>query len=155
MNKYNKIILGVLLLSPSFTYAEVQTLKTIARLIAEYLNIGISLIIGLAVVVFVWNVFIYFFTEQKEKKDAGMYVLYSVIGFFVILSFWGIVAVFRNTINLDDKAPSFINVNLNNGSTGTGNGSFTPISPGNNPGNATQINPGNNPGGATQINSGN
>lgn len=145
MKTYNKLVLGTLLLSPTFVGAEPQTLKTIARLVAEYLNIGISLIIGLAVVVFVWNVFIYFFTEQKEKKDAGMYVLYSVIGFFVILSFWGIVAVFRNTINLDDKPPSFINVNLNNGSTGTGNGSFTPISPGNNPGNVTEINPGNRP----------
>jgi hypothetical protein len=65
------------------------------------------LIIGLAIVVFVWNIFIYFFTE-KDKTEAGKYLLFSVIGFFVILSFWGIVNLFINTLQLDNDRPTTI-----------------------------------------------
>ncbi|MES3031348.1 MAG: pilin [Patescibacteria group bacterium] len=83
-----------------------KTLKDIAGLVIEYLNIAIYLIIGLAIVTFVWNVYRYFFTE-KDKTEAGLYVMYSVIGFFVILSFWGLVAILRNSLKLNDRAPSF------------------------------------------------
>ena len=83
---YTKIIVSSLALLPIVSFAAGKTLKDIAALVIQYLNIGLVLIIGLAVVVFVWNVFRYFFTE-KEKKEAGMYVLYSIIGFFIIFSF--------------------------------------------------------------------
>ena len=65
------------------------------------------MIISLAVVTFVWNVYLYFFTE-KDREGAATYVLYSVIGFFVILSFWGLVALLRNSIVLDDQAPDVL-----------------------------------------------
>lgn len=105
MNKIQSKLLLLTLLAPSLTFAQSKSLKDLAQLVAEYLNIALSLIIGLAVVVFVWNVFIYFFTE-KDKTEAGKYVLFSVIGFFVILSFWGIVAIFINTLKLDNRQPS-------------------------------------------------
>jgi hypothetical protein len=101
------ILITTFWLFPVFTYAEGKSLKDIAKLVAEYLNIGLSLIIGLAIVVFVWNIFIYFFTE-KDKTEAGKYLLFSVIGFFVILSFWGIVNLFINTLQLDNDRPTTI-----------------------------------------------
>jgi hypothetical protein len=114
MNKIQSNLLLLSLIAPGIIFAQGPTLKDLAQLVAEYLNIGLSLIIGLAVVVFVWNVFIYFFTE-KDKTEAGKYVLFSVVGFFVILSFWGIVAIFINTLRLDSRqpssVPSFLNFN--------------------------------------------
>jgi len=80
------------------------TLACLASIITQYLQVGIYLIISLAVVTFVWNIYRYFFTE-KDKKEAGMYVLYSTIGFFVILSLWGLVAILRNSLNLPDNQP--------------------------------------------------
>ena len=35
-----------------------------------------------------------------------MYVLWSVVGFFVILSFWGMVNILTNTFKLDSSQPS-------------------------------------------------
>lgn len=85
---------------------ETRTLKDLAGLFVDYLNIGIELIIALAVITFIWKVYEYFFTE-KDRAEAGKYVAYSVIGFFVILSMWGLVALLRNTINLPNQRPSF------------------------------------------------
>ena len=114
---YIKSIIGLLAISPSLTLADGKDLKYLARLVTEYLNIGLSLIIGLAVLTFVWNIYRYFFTE-KERTEAGYYVMYSIIGFFLILSFWGLVAVVRNSLKLDDQAPVFRFGTFNNGGTG-------------------------------------
>lgn len=114
------ILLLILILIPLFSFAqnnidsgiytsavsETRTLKDLASLFVNYLNIGIELIIALAVITFIWNVYLYFFTE-KDRAEAGKYVAYSVIGFFVILSMWGLVALLRNTINLPNQRPSF------------------------------------------------
>mgnify|MGYP001579730791 CR=1 FL=1 len=92
----------IILISPTPVFAVGKTLSDlITDTIIPYLMTGIYLIIALAVVTFVWNVYRYFFTE-KEKKEAGMYVLYSTLGFFVILSFWGLVAILSNSLNLPD-----------------------------------------------------
>ena len=95
-------------LVPQITFAATQpkNLLDLAGIVIKYLNVGIILIISLAVVTFIWNVYRYFFTE-KDKKEAGMYVLYSVIGFFVILTFWGLVAIITGSLNLPNNQPAF------------------------------------------------
>jgi O-antigen/teichoic acid export membrane protein len=119
-NMYRKIGLWLLVFIPVITFAaDKKDLKYIARLVTEYLNIGISLIVALAVVFFVWNVFKYFFTD-KEKKEAGLYVMYSIIGFFVILSFWGMVAIVRNSLKLEDEVPVIPSLDFGTPTTRTG-----------------------------------
>ena len=97
----------IITLIPFVTFAQTKDLKYLAKIITDYLYVGLGLIISLAVVTFVWNVYLYFFTE-KDREGAATYVLYSVIGFFVILSFWGLVALLRNSIVLDDQAPDVL-----------------------------------------------
>ena len=82
------------------------TLRDLVATLIGYINVGISLIIAFAVITFIWNVYRYFFTE-KEKKEAGQYVLYSTIGFFVILSFWGLVNILSNSLKLPTDRPVF------------------------------------------------
>jgi hypothetical protein len=101
---------------PLITLAAGKTLRDIIAIVVDYLSIGIALIISLAVVTFTWNVYRYFFQADAEnKKEAGMYVLYSTIGFFVILSLWGLVNILRNTFELDDSMPNlpFQSINTN------------------------------------------
>jgi Type IV secretion system pilin len=86
--------------------------KTFADIIYQiigYFNTAIYVIMSLAVIFFVWNVFKYFIMKSDnptERAEAGKYVLYSLIGFFVILSFWGLVNIFTNTFQLDNRPPT-------------------------------------------------
>ena len=142
MKKIEKILLlAALMFAPAAAFAQqAQNLSQLATLAIKYFNVGIYLIIALAIVVFVWNVYIYFFTgDSTNKKEAGLYVMYSVIGLFVILSFWGLVNIVTNTLNLNNNVPSLnffgaSGSSLNSGTFGSlGNsssGSFG--SPGNN-----------------------
>jgi hypothetical protein len=105
--QFSVALLGVLVASvPFITFAAGKTLCDIVAIVIGYLTVAIYLIIALAVVTFIWNVYRYFFTE-KDKKEAGMYVLYSTIGFFVILSFWGLVFILMNSLKLPTGSPSF------------------------------------------------
>ena len=52
---------------------------------------------GFAVVLFTWFVIQYYIKPNEDRKNAGQYVMYSIIGFFVILSMWGLVNILSNT----------------------------------------------------------
>lgn len=86
--------------------ADCDTKKTLACVINDiigYLNLTLYLLMAIAILMFVWNVINYFIKPNENRKDAGTYVMYSVIGFFVILSIWGIVNIVNNTFGLGNS----------------------------------------------------
>ncbi len=103
-----------------------QNLCTLVTEAIGYFNQAIFLIIALAVVTFIWNVYKYFIISDPENRtEASKYVMFSVIGLFVILSFWGLVNILSNTLNLD-TSPGTINIQSLTGSGGSGNSAFNP-----------------------------
>ncbi len=112
-----------LAVAPSFALAQTVTLCTISQSALGYFNTAIKIIIGLAMVVFIFNVFRYFFTE-KETKERGTYILWGIIGFAVIVCFWGLVNLVTNTFSLNNSAPTtFGNMFGSNASSCTSSGS--------------------------------
>jgi hypothetical protein len=102
-NSYTLILASIFAISPAITFAQVKTLKTVIDTIVYYLNSVLVLLIGVAVVIFVWHVIKYFIMPNEDRKNAGLYVMYSLIGFFVLLSFWGLVNILQNTFNLKNE----------------------------------------------------
>lgn len=87
-----------------------RTLASLIDLIAYYLNLVLGLMMAVAVVMFVFYVIKYFIMPNEDRKQAGSYVMYSVIGFFVILSFWGLVNIVQNTFGLQNQANNWQSV---------------------------------------------
>ncbi|MFA6432280.1 MAG: hypothetical protein WCV82_00450 [Candidatus Paceibacterota bacterium] len=88
------------------------TLSSIIDIIISYLGQILFLLMALAVVMFVWYVIKYFIRADTDKKEAGSYVMYSLIGFFVILSLWGIINILGNSFNIgnaDNTSASWAN----------------------------------------------
>ena len=81
-----------------------QTLATLIGQIIGYLNMILVLMMGLAIVMFVWYIIRYFIRPDADRKEAGSYLMYSIIGFFVILSFWGIVNILQGTFKLGNSS---------------------------------------------------
>jgi hypothetical protein len=94
---------------PSFAFAQLNTVNTkptVATLIdyiISYANRILVLMIGIAVVMFVWYVIQYFIKPDADRKEGGNYIMYSLIGFFVVLSFWGLVNILQNTFGLNNS----------------------------------------------------
>ena len=101
-------------LSPALAFA--ATSATLAKIITDitnYLNDVLFLLMALAIVIFVWYVIKYFIMPNEDRSKAGDYMLYSIIGFFVILSLWGIVNILNNTFgvgNSENKPASMQNL---------------------------------------------
>lgn len=114
MKKYTYIKASIVsLFVPAITFAATRkTLKDILGEVVVYLDLALKVLMGLAVLYFVWTIIQYFISpsSSEKRKEAGSYVLYSVIGFFVIISFWGIVNVLTATFNLDRAAPQWSNM---------------------------------------------
>ena len=96
---------GATILFPLTAFAADKKLSDIINTIVSYLGDILFLLMALAVVIFVWYVIKYFIMPNESRKEAGQYVMYSLIGFFVILSMWGIVSVISNTLDIGGAGP--------------------------------------------------
>ena len=123
MNKKIVISSVLALLGPVLAFAQTSsaipqngiTLMSVIDTVIWYLNEALLLLIALAVVSFVYNVIKYFIRADADRTEAGKYVMYSLIGFFVILSVWGLVNILQNTFGLKDSsisnAPTWDSIN--------------------------------------------
>ena len=113
---------------PMVTFAAARTLNDLVYKIVGYLNQALVLLMGVAVVIFVWNIIKYFIRSDEDHKEAAPYVMWSVIGFFVILSFWGLVNILQNTFGLQNSNnkpyswSEFSNLFPSGGGINSGNG---------------------------------
>jgi hypothetical protein len=110
MKKKIAIVSIAAVLGPVFAFAQTSqcasnslTLCTVINRIVGYMNQALVLLIGLAVVTFAFYIFQYFIKPNENRADAGKYVMYSLIGFFVILSLWGLVNILDNTFGLGNS----------------------------------------------------
>ena len=109
MKKYASLMTRfIALASPFMAYAASnKTLADVIGSIATYLDDILKLLMGFAVVVFVWYVIKYFIMQSDDTKRAAAasYVMWSLIGFFIILSLWGLVNILISTFNLGNNSP--------------------------------------------------
>jgi hypothetical protein len=109
MNKKYFIVTIASLFIPAISFAATsKKLSDIFAQLAGYLNTALALLMGFAVVAFVYFVIKYFIAPNEggdSRTEASKYLMWSLIGFFVILSMWGIVNVLTNTFDLGSNSP--------------------------------------------------
>lgn len=65
----------------------------------------IPLVFGIALLVFLWGIFQYFIlggADQGKRDEGKQLMLYSIIGFVVMVSIFGIVNMIASGLNLDN-----------------------------------------------------
>lgn len=110
MKKIISTLTAGLLALPITAFASdtLNDLNDVADASIYYINLALYVLMAVAVLVFVWYVIKYFIlsADAANRKEAGMYVLYSILGFFVVLSIWGLVNIFKGTFRFsNDRAP--------------------------------------------------
>jgi zinc transporter ZupT len=72
----------------------------------------VPFLIGLAVVIFIYGVITTILAEGGEKKEDGKkFMFWGIIGIFVMVSVWGLVAILKNTFKLENT-PQTINIDI-------------------------------------------
>lgn len=67
------------------------------------INRAIPILISISLIVFVWGVFRYVSYEGDDRQKSRNVMLYGIIGLFVMISVWGLVALVYNTLNLNNS----------------------------------------------------
>jgi len=79
-------------------YTPSQGVGGLFGLAAGILKLALPLIISLAVVWFVFNVFWYAVAGDEEKKaKAKTQMIWGIVGIFVMVSVWGLVGILQST----------------------------------------------------------
>jgi ribose/xylose/arabinose/galactoside ABC-type transport system permease subunit len=81
----------------------ITTLSGLILKVQSILNGLIPFIIGLAVFVIIWGVFKFITqaSDEDARKEAKDFVLWGIIGIFIMLSIWGLVNILVNTFPLN------------------------------------------------------
>lgn len=92
---------------PVLAFAQVNNIFNFADVITRIINtVAVPLVFAIAFLVFIINVVRYFISEgADDKKKAQDFIIYSVIGFAVMVGVWGLVNVLLGTFNLNQAAP--------------------------------------------------
>lgn len=88
--------------------AAVTTIVELLLQIQSVINVLIPFIVGLAVLVIIWGIFLYVVkaAEEEKRSEAKMYIVWGVVAVFCMLSVWGFVNVLVNSFNLPTQSPS-------------------------------------------------
>ncbi len=72
--------------------------STIANKFSDIANIIIPFLIGIAFVAVIWGIFKYIRSagDSEEVAKGRMFIVYGLVGLFMMLSFWGFVIIIKN-----------------------------------------------------------
>ncbi len=73
-------------------------------------NVAVPLVFALAFIVFIWgvfNVFVVGGTNEEAKEKGRALMLYGLIGFFVMVSVWGLVHILTGSVSLENQVPDY------------------------------------------------
>jgi hypothetical protein len=117
------ITLGSLLAVPLVAFAApIGNLTDVGNTFIGIINnILVPVLFALAFIVFVWGAFTTFIigAQSEETKETGKnLMLWGLIGFFVMVSVWGLVNILTGTFTFTDSAvPEFPSAGGVGGST--------------------------------------
>ena len=89
------------------TFQASQGIKGVICYAGYLLNLIIPLLVGLALVVFIYGVLVYVINASSDdkRKEGTKFMLYGIIGLFVMVSVWGLVNVLGSTFGLSNTMP--------------------------------------------------
>jgi|SRR3989344_2427399 len=95
-----KFIIPVLLLAPSFAFAQsLGNLNTLLSSFGDLVEKALPIVVAIALLTFFWGLIKYIFTDAKEGGTKLM--LWGVVALFVMVSIWGLVKFVGNAFGVE------------------------------------------------------
>jgi NADH:ubiquinone oxidoreductase subunit 2 (subunit N) len=96
---------------PFLAFAQINTVTDAGNVVINLINnVAVPIVFALAFIVFIFGIFQYFIQggHDEEKREAGKsLMLWGLIGFFVMVSVWGLVNILRGTFNTNNSVPQY------------------------------------------------
>ncbi|OGF51717.1 hypothetical protein A3I27_04845 [Candidatus Giovannonibacteria bacterium RIFCSPLOWO2_02_FULL_43_11b] len=75
--------------------AHAQTIGSIVDTIIDFLDSIIPILFLIATIVFLWGIILFITSggDEEKRKEGRQYIIFGLIGLFVMVAIWGIVNV--------------------------------------------------------------
>lgn len=96
------------------------------QILAIINNVLVPLIFAVAFIVFIWGIFNYFIAggaNEEKRKEGRSLIVWGLIGFFVMISVWGLVNILVYSFGLNHRGPASM-PGIGGGTGGGGAGGF-------------------------------
>ena len=95
---------------PLIAFAQVTDFQSLGTLVVTIINtILVPVLFAVAFIVFIWGAFLTFIwganSEEVSQRGKNL-MLWGLIGFFVMVSVWGLVNILTNSIQTDSTLPT-------------------------------------------------
>jgi hypothetical protein len=94
-----KIFISLMAFSPALALAADPTIEGLIGKIRDIMNLVNPLLMVIVFAVFLWGIikFITAAGDENKRKEAKNYIIYGLIGIFVLIAWWGIIQIVLNT----------------------------------------------------------
>jgi len=93
---------------PLVSFAAINNVSDVGSFIIDTINnVLVPVLFAVAFIVFLWGAFDAFIlgaNSEEEKMKGKNLMLWGLIGFFVMVSVWGLVNILTNTANLGNNS---------------------------------------------------
>ena len=96
-------------LFPIAAFAQLTVTPAIGAIsqITSLINKVIPLLIGIAVLIFLWGVLKYVLSgsdDPEKRKEARGFMIWGIVAIFVMVSIWGLVGLLQNISGVSNEA---------------------------------------------------
>lgn len=100
---------GAFLLMPTLAFAQIRDVQDLGQTFTDIINnVLVPLLLLVAFLVFIYGVFSYFIlggADEEKRAQGQKLIVYGIVGFFVMVSVWGLVNILVGTFNLNQAVP--------------------------------------------------
>jgi hypothetical protein len=88
------------------------TIGLMDTIVRNILNPAVQVLIAVAVVLFLFGIVKYITSgdDEAKRKEAKNYIIYGIVGLFVMVSVWGLVGILTGTFGTNQGVPDIPNL---------------------------------------------
>jgi hypothetical protein len=99
-----KIISLLLVFSPVIAFAKITDVKSAIEKVTDTVSLAYPVLLGVLSLSFLWGVIRFIMSgqgDETKRKEGRQIIIASVIGFFVVMAIWGILALLKAVFGFD------------------------------------------------------
>ena len=94
-----KIFISIMVFGPALALAAGPTIEGLIGKIRNIMDLVNPLLMVIVFAVFLYGIIRYITSagDENKRKEAKNYIIYGLIGMFVLIAWWGIIQIVLNT----------------------------------------------------------
>lgn len=99
-------------LLPAVAFAQVRNIFDVGAFFIDLVNnLAVPALFALAFIMFIWGIYEAFIGSsdkgEEKRKEGRKKILWGLIAFFIMVSVWGLVNIFVNSVDLNNAPPRY------------------------------------------------